>query len=269
MEILTDEHDSLFREDGKRLDGRDVDELRPLEIERGVIKRADGSALIRHGKNVIVTSVFGPRELHPKHLVQPERALLRCEYRLASFSVGERKSPAPKRREHELSKIIQEALQPVLFLERYPRTTIDIYVQVLNADGGTRCASITAAAVALADAGIPMKGLIASVAAGKAGGKVILDLSDVEDKVGEGDLPVAISMHNGDITLLQCDGTFTVDEIKEGIQLASNACEKIHEIQRNALIQKYKEIQDEAQLGLDEAHEDMPDSEVEDNEEGE
>lgn len=236
----------LFREDGKRLDGRDINELRPLEIDCGLLKRADGSATIRHGKNYIVVSVFGPRELHPKHLMLPDRALLRCEYRLASFSVGERKSPAPRRREHELSKIIREALEPVLFLERYPRTTIDIYVQVLNADGGTRCASITAAAVALADAGIPMKGLVTSVAAGKAGGKVILDLSDIEDKDGEGDLPVAISMHDGNITLLQCDGNFTFDEVKEAIEMAAVACEKIHEIQRDALTRKYLKIQEEA-----------------------
>jgi exosome complex component RRP41 len=236
----------LFREDGKRLDGRDINELRPLEIECGLLKRADGSATIRHGKNYIVVSVFGPRELHPKHLMLPDRALLRCEYRLASFSVGERKSPAPRRREHELSKIIKEALEPVLFLERYPRTTIDMYVQVLNADGGTRCASITAAAVALADAGIPMKGLVTSVAAGKAGGKIVLDLSDIEDKDGEGDLPIAISMHDGNITLLQCDGNFTFDEVKETIEMAAVACEKIHEIQRDALTRKYLRIQEEA-----------------------
>ncbi len=236
----------LFREDGKRLDGRDINELRPLEIDCGLLTRADGSATIRHGNNYIVVSVFGPRELHPKHLMLPDRALLRCEYRLASFSVGERKSPAPRRREHELSKIIREALEPVLFLERYPRTTIDMYVQVLNADGGTRCASITAAAVALADAGIPMKGLVTSVAAGKAGGKVILDLSDIEDKDGEGDLPVAISMHDGNITLLQLDGNFTFDEVKEGIEMAAVACENIHEIQRDALTRKYLRIQEEA-----------------------
>lgn len=252
--------DSLFRKDGKRLDGRDIDELRPLEIECGILKRADGSVAIRHGKNYIIISVFGPRELHPKHLVLPDRALLRCEYRLASFSVGERKSPAPKRREHELSKIIREALESVLFLERYPRTVIDIYVQVLNADGGTRCASITGAAVALADAGIPMKGLITSVAVGKVGGKVVLDLSDVEDKEGEGDLPVAMSMHDGNITLLQCDGNFTFDEVKQATEMARTACEKIHEIQRDALTRKYRKIQEdtmqESEISTSESPED-------------
>jgi exosome complex component RRP41 len=263
----------LFREDGKRLDGRDVGELRPIEIECGVIKRADGSASIRHGNNYIVVSVFGPRELHPKHLMLPDRALLRCEYRLASFSVGERKSPAPRRREHELSKIIQEALQPVLFLERYPRTTVDIYVQVLNADGGTRCASITAAALALADAGIPMKGLVTSVAAGKAGGKVVLDLSDIEDKDGEGDLPLAISMHDRKVTLLQCDGNFSFEEVKEAIEMAEAACETIHEMQRDALTRKYLKIQEEAQkesdaLGSDTSEEETVDSITEDNSAG-
>jgi exosome complex component RRP41 len=75
---------------------------------------------------------------------------------MAPFSVQERKSPAPSRREIELSKVIRESLQPSVFMEYYPRTMIDVFIEILQADGGTRCASITAASLALADAGIPM-----------------------------------------------------------------------------------------------------------------
>ncbi len=233
----------LVNEEGIRLDGRKVDELRePIIILSGVLKRADGSAFIQHGNNKILVAVHGPREIHPKHLALPDRAVLRCEYRLATFSVQERKSPAPKRREIELSKVITEALEPVVFLEKFPRGAIDVYILVLDADGGTRCASITAAAVALADAGIPMKGLVTAVAAGKAGGRILLDLSDIEDKEGEGDLPLAMVVNTGEITLCQLDGEFTPDEVKEAMKMAMDACKIIYEKQRQALIHRYEEI---------------------------
>jgi len=110
---------------------------------------------------------------------------------MAPFSVQERKSPAPSRREVELSKVIREALEPSVFVEYYPRTGVDIFIEVLQADGGTRCASITAASLALADAGIPMRDLVVACAAGKVDDTVALDLMDTEDKVGSADVPVA------------------------------------------------------------------------------
>ncbi|MFX0064417.1 MAG: exosome complex exonuclease Rrp41, partial [Candidatus Hermodarchaeota archaeon] len=244
---MIEEKKSLLSEDGIRLDGRKVDELRPISIEVGVLKRANGSAEIKWGNNKIIVAVYGPRELHPKHLAQPDRAIIRCEYRLASFSVDERKSPAPKRREIELSKIISEALEPALFLESYPKASIDVYVQVLNADGGTRCAAIVAAAVALADAGIPMRSLISAVAVGKANGHIILDLSDIEDKEGEGDIPVAIIQNTQDISLFQVDGIFTAEEIKKALELAINASQKIFEIQKEALTHKFRKFEIETE----------------------
>ena len=86
----------------------------------------------------------------------------------------ERKSPAPSRREVELSKVIKECLEPALFRALNPRTGVDLYVEVLQADGGTRCASITAAALALADAGVPMRDLVVACAAGKIDDTVVL-----------------------------------------------------------------------------------------------
>ncbi len=244
---MIEEEKSLLSEDGIRLDGRKVDELRPITIEVGVLKRADGSAEIKWGNNKIVVAVYGPRELHPKHLAQPDRAVIRCEYRLASFSVDERKSPAPKRREIELSKIIAEALMPALFLESYPKASIDVYVQVLNADGGTRCAAIVASAVALADAGIPMRSLVTAVAVGKANGQIILDLSDVEDKEGGGDIPVAIIQNTQEISLFQADGIFTAEEIKKVLELAIDASKQIFEIQKEALTHKFRKFEIEAE----------------------
>jgi exosome complex component RRP41 len=222
-----------------RVDGRKPDELRPVHIESGVIPNADGSAYIEMGRNKIIAGVYGPREMHPKRFSKPNMGILRCRYHMAPFSVDPRRSPAPSRRDQEISMVMTDAIEPALFLERYPRSVIDVYVEIIEADGGTRCASINAAAVALADAGIPMKDLVSSCAAGKYEGKLILDLGDHEDKKGESDVPVAYLPKIDQVTLLQMEGIMTQEETEKCIELAIEGCKQIYEIQKEALKKKY------------------------------
>ena len=232
---------------GLRVDGRRLDELRPIKLEVGILDKADGSAYIEHGKNKILAAVYGPREAHPKHIALADRAVVRCRYHMAPFSVDERKSPAPSRRELELSKVIRESLEPAIMSEYFPRATIDIFIEVLQADAGTRCAGITAASLALADAGIPMRELVAACAAGKIEGKVILDLSDIEDKKGEADLPVALMPKSNVISLIQMDGSLSDEEFRQALDLSTDACRKIYEMQREALKLKYHVVRDETE----------------------
>jgi len=238
----------LLDKNGLRVDGRRLDELRPLKLEVGILDKADGSAYIEHGKNKILAAVYGPREAQPRHIALADRAVLRCRYHMAPFSTEERKSPAPSRRELELSKVIREALEPSIMSEYFPRATIDIFIEVLQADAGTRCAGITAASLALADAGIPMRELVAGCAAGKVEGKVVLDLSDVEDKKGDADLPVAFMPKSNVIGLLQMDGSLTEDEFNQALDMAVEACRKIYEMQREALRQKYHLVKEESEV---------------------
>ncbi len=239
--------EKLIDKKGLRLDGRKPDDLRPIKVDVGVLSNADGSAYVEQGKNKILAAVYGPKELHPKHLSLPDRMVLRCRYHMAPFSVQERKSPAPSRREVELSKVIRESLEPAIFLEYYPRTGIDIFVEVLQADGGTRCASITAASLAIADAGIPMRDLVVSCAAGKVDDTVVLDLMDTEDKIGVADVPVALMPNLGVITLLQMDGILTLEEFEKAVNLAMEGCKKIYALQKETLKTKYvnaKEVEE-------------------------
>ncbi len=243
--LIKDEYpEKLFREDGKRLDGRDLKELRPIKLEVGILNNADGSAYLEWGNNKIFAAVYGPREVHPHHLAKPDKGILRVFYRMATFSVFERKRPAPGRREKEISMIITDCLEPVLFLELYPGTSFEVFIDVLDADGGTRCASTTVAALALADAGIPMKSLVTSVAVGKIDGKIVVDLSGVEDKAGEADLPCAITWFNEEISLLQFDGDMDLNELDTFLKLAKDALKEIYEMQLNALKSKYITIQE-------------------------
>jgi exosome complex component RRP41 len=242
---MNDKPEKLIDKKGLRLDGRKPDELRPLKLEVGVIPNANGSAYVEHGKNKILVGVYGPREVHPKHLSLQDRAILKCRYHMAPFSVQERKSPAPSRREIELSKVIKESLEPAVFLENYPRTMVDVFVEVLQADGGTRCASITAAALALADSGIPMRDLVVACAAGKVDDTVVLDLMDTEDKLGAADVPVALMPNLNAVTLLQMDGTLTQEEFESAVNLALDGCKKIYMMQKEALKTKYVNVSEE------------------------
>ena len=256
-------HDPVcFTEDGGRLDGRKVDDLRSFSCKVGVIKNAQGSAEVRHGGNQIIAAVYGPREVHPRHMAKPDKGILRVYYRMCTFSVHERKSPAPNRRENEISKVIREALEPVLFLEAYPDSQIEIYIEVIAADGGTRCASTTAASLALADAGIPMKSMVAGVAAGKAQGKVILDWGDKEDKVGQADIPCVVVMKDKSISLLQFDGEMNLDEMKLGFEYVLKGAEDIYQKQLEALKDKYEKIRTQAAIETEELRTTMKNSEV-------
>lgn len=235
----------LIDDKGVRLDGRKYNELRPIRIEAGVLRRADGSAYIEWGGNKVLAAVYGPREAHPRHLQDPARALVQCRYNMAPFSVSDRKRPGPDRRSVEISKVISEAFSSVVFKEQFPRTSVDIFIEVLQADAGTRCAGLTAASVALADAGVPMRDLVASCASGKIGGVVCVDLNKEEDNFGDADCPMAIVHGTGEIVLLQMDGHLTYEEFQKAMGLSINAANQIYEMQRDALRRRYSLTLDE------------------------
>ena len=229
----------LLDENGIRCDGRKIDETRKVTIKAGVLKNANGSAYIEFGANKILAGVFGPRDVHPKHLANTDTGIIRCRYHMSPFSVTERKSPAPSRREIEIGKVIKEALQPALILDKFPRTSVDVFIEVLQADGGSRCAALAAASVALADAGIPMRDMVSACAAGKVADTIILDVNNEEDQSGQADMPVGYMPNLDKITLIQLDGVLTPEEYKKCVETAIVGCKKVYEIQKQAIRDKY------------------------------
>jgi len=229
--------------DGKRLDGRGFDELRPIKIEAGVLKNADGSAYLEWGKNKIFAAVYGPREALPKHTADPEKAVIKCRYSMAPFSsLEEHGRSGPNRRAIEISKVTKEVFENVIMSENFPGTEINIFIEVVQSDGGTRAAGITAAAVALATSGIPMRDLPYAVSAGKIGDHIVIDLNKIEDNYSDADVPIAVSPRTGDILLLQMDGSLTKDEFKEVIAKVKKAGQIISKVQRDALKAPYERI---------------------------
>jgi exosome complex component RRP41 len=225
----------------KRFDGRGFDELRPMSAKVGIIPRADGSAMFKIGKTMAICAVYGPRELHPKFMQNPETGILRVSYNMMPFSGhGERVRPGGGRRSKEISMVMENALLPVLDLKEYPNSVVDVFVELPQTDAGTRCAAITAASMALADAGLEMKDMVCAVAAGRCEDKIVLDLNYLEDSHEDGaDVPVAVLPNSGKITLLQMDGEVTREQIKEIIAKAKEGCKKIYEVQKAALKEKF------------------------------
>jgi exosome complex component RRP41 len=223
----------------KRFDGRKADEMREIKTEVGVIPNADGSAMFAFGDTVAIAAVYGPKVMHPQHAQNPQKGTLRVVYDMLSFSVTERKRPGPSRRSQEISKVTEWALAPVVQLEDFPNTVIDVHIMILQANASTRCAGINAAAIALAHAGVPMKELVSSVSVGKIDEEIVIDVikeeEDFEEGGGATDIATAFTSNSGKITLLQLDGKIPPKRLKEAVEEAREACKKIYEIQKKTL----------------------------------
>ncbi|MBS3128420.1 exosome complex exonuclease Rrp41 [Candidatus Woesearchaeota archaeon] len=228
----------------KRLDGRAVDETRKISAKVGIIKNAQGSAVFQIGATTAIAAVYGPRELHPKFLQNPDTGVLRCNYNMMPFSGhGERVRPGQNRRAKEISMVTEQALAPALNLKNFPNAVVDVFIELPQTDAGTRCAGICAASMALADAGFEMKDLVVAIAVGRVDDHLVADLNYDEESyecdAGVADIPVAMLANSGEITLLQDDGDITAQQLKEALQLAKKVGKKIYEVQKQALKEKF------------------------------
>jgi len=230
------ERASLYK---KRSNGRKFDEIRPIKAKVGIVPSADGSASFETGNTRAIAVVRGPRKLYPQHIQNPTRGILRVHYSMMSFSVWDRIRPGPSRRSQEISKVTEWALAPCVDLDDFPNSVVDVFINIPQADAGTRVAGINAAAMALAHAGIPMKEMVSAIAIGKIDKTLVVDIDKEEEdyKEGEGstDIPIVITSRSKKISLLQLDGKISIEELKQAIELGKKACEKIYKIQVEAL----------------------------------
>jgi len=235
--------ESLYK---KRIDGRKFDEIRKVKAKVGIIPSADGSAIFETGTTKALAVVRGPRTLHPQHMQDPRKGLLRVHYSMMSFSVSERIRPGPSRRSQEISKVTEWALAPCVDLDAFPNTVVDVFIQIPQADAGTRVAGINAAIMALAHAGVPMKEMASAVSIGKLDKTLVVDVNKDEEDFDEGegstDIPMCWLSRSGKIALLQLDGKISIPELKDALKIGKEACKKIHDIQVKALKEVGKEI---------------------------
>lgn len=228
----------------KRHDGREPTQTRPITAEAGVIPQADGSGMFKIGNSTAFAAVYGPQELHPKFKQNPKKGLLRCHYNMQPYSgPGSRGRPGPNRRSKEISMVTTNALNKVVDLTEFPNTVVDVFVEFIETDAGSRCAGICAAAIALADAGIKLKDIVSSIAVGHMDGNIVVDLDGEEEHYdGEvADIPIAVIPSTKEITLLQMDGITDSKLVIEAIKVGLDTIEQITEAQREALRGRYQQ----------------------------
>lgn len=224
--------------EGLRLDGRRPHEMRQMHAELGVVENADGSAVFEMGNTKVMAVVYGPHEVQNRSQQLHDRALVQCEFSMATFSTGERRRRGKTDRlSTELSLIIRQTMEASIMTHLLPRSQIDIYVQVLQADGGTKAACINAASMALAHAGIPMHNLVVSCGAGYLNTTPLLDLNNLEDSGGGPAFVVGYFPKHDKLSLLQMDAKLPIERVEEILQLATQGAKAVSEFMLKELME--------------------------------
>ena len=232
-----------------RPDGRSAKDLRPLTLERGASPYAEGSCLVRCGGTLVMctasveTGVPGWRRGSGLGWVTAEYAMLPR----ATNERTPRERSGPGGRTHEIQRLIGRSVRAALSGFDFGEHTIRLDCDVLQADGGTRTASVTGAAVALADAcawlaakeGVknPFKRLVAAVSVGIVGGEARLDLNYAEDKGAEVDANVVVAQPDTFVEVQGTgeQGTFTRAQLDKLLDLALSGTAQIFAAQQAAL----------------------------------
>jgi ribonuclease PH len=236
----------------KRLDGRGLKALRPIRITRNYLKHAEGSVLIEIGDTKVICSA-SVEEKVPQFLRNTGRGWVTAEYSMLPRSTHTRTSRDSMTgrgngRAFEIQRLIGRSLRSVADLSAFGERTIWIDCDVIQADGGTRTASITGAYVALVDAfrkmvkngmieDVPVKDSVAAISVGKVEGEVLLDLNYEEDSRAEVDMNVVMT---GSGKFVEIQGTaeggvFTKKEMNGLMKIAQDGIKVLTRIQKNSL----------------------------------
>jgi ribonuclease PH len=235
-----------------RRDGRGADELRPIRIEPGFVRSATGSALIEAGGTRVICTASVDESV-PRWMKGQGKGWVTAEYGMLPASTGERKKRdvskgRPDGRTVEIQRLIGRSLRGVIDFEALGERTVWVDCDVLEADGGTRCASITGGYVALelalqtlVDAGkldaLPLTGSVAAVSCGIVGGEPLLDIDYPEDSTAEVDMNVVMT-GDGGLVEVQATGERTPlsrASLDSLLALAASGIDQLRAAQRAAV----------------------------------
>jgi ribonuclease PH len=229
-----------------RIDGRRPDELRPLRLELDYLEQPHGCVLFGHGKTLVLCTAT-IEEGVPRWLYGKGRGWMTAEYSMLPASTGERTQRAvsrgrPDGRTVEIQRLIGRALRAVCDFDALGERTLWLDCDVLQADGGTRCASITGAWIAASRAldrfGLSkaLTGSVAAVSVGIVGGEAVLDLDYEEDSAAETDMNVVMT-GAGELVEVQATAErdpFSRELLDELLDLAAGGVEELTAAQYDA-----------------------------------
>ncbi|XP_078285810.1 exosome complex component RRP41 isoform X1 [Rhinoraja longicauda] len=222
----------LLSDQGYRVDGRKPAELRKIRARMGVFAQADGSAYIEQGNTKALAVVYGPHEIRGgRSKALHDKAAVNCQYSMATFSTGERKRrPHGDRKSTEMTLHLKQTFEAAILTQLYPRSQIDIYVQILQADGGNYCACVNAATLAVVDAGIPMRDYVCACSTGFLEDTPLTDLSYVEESAGGPQVALALLPKSQQIALLEMNSRLHQDHLEKVVDAAVRACRDVYAV---------------------------------------
>jgi exosome complex component RRP41 len=228
---------------GLRDDGRRANEIREISIKIGLKSDYDGSAYIEIGQTKALAQVLGPHEVVNKRLESHERAVIVVEYAPAPFAGLERKRRRVGDREGvELALAVEQALSATVMVANYPNTQIDVFLTVLQDDGGRLPACLNVACLAIIDAGIAVSDMLVASSAGFIKEVPVVDLNFREQGAGGPYLPVAIHPSSENIVLAQMDSKLPLKDFESVLRLGINGCHQVHQVMQGAVRRRTEDL---------------------------
>ncbi|CAG8475683.1 6168_t:CDS:2 [Funneliformis mosseae] len=226
---------------GRRRDGRNLEDIRPIFLKTGLISQANGSAYIELRQTKIACGVYGPRQT--KVASFSGKGNLNCEIKFAPFSCLKRRQSYRDAQEKELSHLVFEALAPSIRLDLLPKSTIDVFISVLENDGTASClaAAITCASVAVADAGIEMSDQVAACSASYIDGDIYMDSDLLEEQRETGSIVLSYMPSLNEVTHILQSGEVEISQTTQAIEQCTDACSKIYSVMNQSLLESVKD----------------------------
>ena len=221
------QHAEILALAGLRVDGRRQDEMRTLRHQYGVSPEADGSVYFEQGLNKIMACVHGPQE-PTKRPDDDAKAQVEVLIATAPFSGSEwKKRRAADRKTMEMQNSIEGILSSIIDLEVYPKSKINVVVNVFETDGSTFCAIINAICMALMDAGIAMSDLIVACSIGFSKGMICQDCTQIEQNSGGAYIPVVMKAHSQEVIYLNLDNRLSLEHLETALESAQHGSQQI------------------------------------------
>ncbi|KAJ3190531.1 Exosome complex component RRP41 [Irineochytrium annulatum] len=238
----------IVNPEGLRIDGRRATELRRMNCGIGIFSQADGSAFVEHGNTKCLATVHGPRE--PQRRMQTQlnaSATVNVTFTMASFSAGERKQKVRQdRRLLEIASMVKSTFEGVIMVAAFPKSEININLQILQTDGGILHAAINAATLAIIDAGIAMNDFVSACSAAYANETSLLDINYTEEISDIPIVTIACLSKSKKIVLVSSETRLHLDNFAEVLNLATAGCAQIADILDDTV---RKEGQKRAKIG--------------------
>ncbi|MFH4976029.1 hypothetical protein AB6A40_002738 [Gnathostoma spinigerum] len=193
----------------------------------------------------VLCAVYGPHSVRWRSRVLNDRCVINCQYSMATFSTSDRRErPRGDRRSHEYARLIEKTFRAAILTELFPRAQVDIYCEVIEADGSCLAACINAATLALVDAGVPIRGLVAATTCACASnGTPCVDMNSREESSSVPRMTVATLSGTDELLLTELDNRLHVDYLPKVLDAIVEAAAKVHACLEKAVVDEMHSAQ--------------------------